>query len=396
MKVLVIPSWYPPNGGSFFREHAIALATEGLHVDVLAGLYASIRKTPPLRWMTKDWVSINKEENIREITRICPIIPFSERLNYHAWIRTMLSFYDEYIKNWGHPDLIQVHSSLWAGVVASRISRQYKIPYVITEHRGRFVYNSQEAHNLFKPWYTGPLNEAFKHAEAIITVSQSLHKKIIDIHPMAEEKLGVIYNMGDTDFFKPGEIKKEESGIFHLFSLAYLERIKGMDTLIDAMEILNSRFPGKYHLTIGGDGSEKHFLQKRVQEKNLDKKITFPGKLNRQQILDAFHNADAFVLPSRFEAFGIVFIEAMSCGLPVIAGRSGGPESFITPQTGTIVNPDEPESLANAIYEMRNNNREYSAAHIRDYAVNTFSRPIIARKYTELYNTIIERRKDGK
>lgn len=393
MKILVIPSWYPPNGGWFFKEHAMAVAAGGTQVDVIAGIYASIRKTNPLKWISKDRLIIKKEDNIREIIRRYPIIPFSEKLNYHGWVRMMLLLYDQYHQKFGHPDIIQVHSSLWAGVVASQIHKRYKVPYVITEHRSRFVGNSVEAHSMFRPWYTGPLQEAFRGAAAIVSVSPALHEKIIEIYPKAAEKLDVIFNMVDTHFFTPAQENTIKNRPFRLFSLAYLEPVKGINTLLEALKICNDRFPAEFELTIGGDGSERNYLEKFCQDHRITNLVRFAGKLNRDQVRQAMQTADAFVLPSRFEAFGVVYIEAMACGLPVIATRAGGPESFVKPGTGILINPNSPEELANAIYQVRSNYNSYSPAFIRDYAEKNFSRNGIAEKYIALYQKILHHKK---
>jgi L-malate glycosyltransferase len=393
MRVLVIPSWYPPNGGWFFKEHAMAVAATGPQVDVMAGIYTSIRKTNPLKWISKDRIIIKKEDNIREIIKRYPIIPFSEKLNYHGWVRMMLLFYDQYHRQFGHPDIIQVHSSLWAGVVASQIYKRYKIPYVITEHRSRFVGNSAEALNMFRPWYTGPLQEAFKGAAAIISVSPALHAKIIEIHPKAGAKLDVIFNMVDTNFFTPPAGKVREKRPFRLFSLAYLEPVKGMDTLLEALKICNESFPGDFELTIGGDGTERRYLEKFCVDHKLVNQVRFTGILNREQVRQAMQSADAFVLPSRFEAFGVVYIEAMACGLPVIATRAGGPESFVKPGTGLLIEPNNPEELAKAIYHIKTNLNDYPSQFIRDYAEENFSRKGIAEKYIALYKKILRCKK---
>jgi len=391
MKVLVIPSWYPPNGGWFFKEHAMAVAAGGPQVDVMAGIYASIRKTNPLRWFPREKLLIRKEENIREIIKRYPIIPFSEKLNYHGWVRMMLLFYDQYYRQFGHPDIIQVHSSLWAGVVASQIHKRHKVPYVITEHRSRFVGNSSEALNMFRPWYTGPLQEAFRGAAAIISVSPALQAKIIEIYPRAREKMDVIFNMVDTGFFTPPSEKTTSGKPFRLFSLAYLEPVKGMDTLLEALKICNDRFPGKFELTIGGDGSERHYLEKYCADHRIAKQVRFTGMLNRDQVREEMRSADAFVLPSRFEAFGVVYIEAMACGVPVIATRAGGPESFVIPGTGLLIEPNKPEELTNAIYKLHADVHQYSPQYIREYAEKNFSRQGIANKYITLYQNILHR-----
>jgi len=391
MKVLVIPSWYPPNGGWFFKEHAMAMATVGADVDVLAGIYSSLRRTNPLKWVSRATVEIKKDDHIREFIKFYPIIPYSEKMNYQAWVRKMLLFYDEYHKEWGHPDIIQVHSSLWAGVVASHIHKKHKIPYIITEHRSRFVYNTEDARKMFQPWHINPLIEAFKTSEAIITVSKSLHKKIIDLHPPASDKLDVIFNMVDTDFFSPVRCNSAGSGKFKLFCLANLEPVKGIDILLAAFKILKEKFPGKFELTIGGDGPERKALMIYCENNKLNNDVRFIGKLNRHQARDAFQMADAFVLPSRFEAFGVVFIEAMACGLPVIATMAGGPETFITQQTGIIAGPENPASLADAINTVRTNYNYYPADTIRAYAIEKFSRAKIAHQYLRLYQGIIDK-----
>ncbi len=392
MRVLVIPSWYPPNGGWFFKEHAMALAIAGAKVDVMAGVYSSLRRTNPLKWVMNEKAQVRKDDNIREFIKLHPIIPFSAKMNYHAWVRMMLLFYDKYFQQWGHPDIIQVHSSLWAGVVASHINKKYKIPYVITEHRSRFVYNTEEARSMFQPWHTSPLNEAFKSSKAIITVSNSLQKKIIDLYPPASEKLDIIFNMVDTDFFSPATFNKPENKKFELFCLANLEYAKGVDILLEAFKIISSKLPGLFELTIGGDGPEKKALKIFCENNRLNNDVKFLGKLNRLQVRKNLLQADAFVLPSRFEAFGVVFIEAMACGLPVIATMAGGPESFIIEQTGMVVKPENPEALAEAIISVRDNYEKYPGNKIRDYAVNNFSRQRIAERYIELYHSIIEKK----
>lgn len=391
MKILVIPSWYPPNGGWFFKEHAMAIASEGHQVDVLAGLHTSLRRTSPLRWISDGRLTV-REGQIREITRLCPIIPFSERLNYHSWIRMMLKFYDEYSRKWGHPDIIQVHSSLWAGVVASQIRKKYRVPYIITEHRSRFVYNSGEAANMFRPWYSRPLQEAFKGAEAIVTVSKSLHDKIIDIYPKASEKLDVIYNMVDTDFFTLPAITNPHIKPFKLFCLAHLEAFKGIDTLLVAFAMLNTKYAGEFTLHIGGDGTQKESLLEQATTLGIQKNVIFSGRLNREQVRDAFWKADAFVLPSRFEAFGVVFIEAMSAGIPVIGTKAGGPESFIKPHTGALVLPDQPAELAETIYRLKSSYHTYSHEAIRGYAISNFSRKKIAEEYLNLYQKVVSKK----
>ena len=85
---------------------------------------------------------------------------------------------DNHIREFGVPDLIHVHSSMWGGYVASFIKQKYGIPYVITEHRGRFGYITSLAQAKFKSWYPVPLRQALSHADMIIPVSKCLNNKL--------------------------------------------------------------------------------------------------------------------------------------------------------------------------------------------------------------------------
>lgn len=419
MKILVLPSWYPPRGGEFFREHSQALAAEGLDVAVLACIQTSIRKhglTPFL--FGTDFPQKTTDTNIspgtfHEIRSLYRTIPFLQKANIMGWISHLTRLTKRWISENGMPDLIQVHSSIWAGVAAAQIKKLTGVPYVITEHRSRFVYNTTEARQMFLPWHNPLLKEAFSGAAQIITVSDALQNKIISImdnddpthdrikiHPSGKQDTGrnnhsfrtkipiTIPNMVDTRFFNPAPhvpVKKP----FVFFSLAHLEPVKGTETLIDAMHILTRKHAGKFHLMIGGNGSQRSLLEIQTKNLNLHDSVTFMGALTREEVRKQLHASHAFVLPSRFEAFGVVFIEAMACGLPVIAAKSGGPESFIEKACGTIVNPDNPDQLAAAMEEMAERYDEYNRDHIWQYTINKFSPKAIAAKYIRVYKELV-------
>lgn len=387
--VLVIPSWYPPKGGYFFREHALALAEAGLKVDVLAGLHTSLRSLRPGNLLQVRETEINTIGRVKEYLKKYWIIPYSNRGNFHGWVNMMLRFYKSYEQQAGKPGLILAHSSIWAGLVAAFIKEKYGVPYVITEHRSRFVYNTKEAREMFEPWFFPYLKTAFENAAAVVTVSESLQPFIREIAPQAEGKLHSIPNMVDTGFFIPAG-EKNKGKPFRFFSLANLIPLKGMDILIEAFARANQARPGVLQLVIGGDGPERARLEGLVSEKELQKQIIFTGKLRRQQVKDELQQGHAFVLASHFEAFGVVFIEAMACGLPVIATRAGGPESFITEGQGILLEPGKVELLAQAMLDMQEHYDRYLPKEIRRDTISRFGKQAVAQQYLELFDTIIK------
>ncbi len=390
IKVLVIPSWYPPNGGYFFREHAVALAREGVQVDVLAGLHTSLRTLRPGDLFKSSTRHCILSDGITEHLRKYWIIPFSNKPNFHGWVNMMLRFYKNYQDIYGKPDIILAHSSIWAGLVAAFIREKYEVPYVITEHRSRFIYNTEEAMRMFDPWFFPYLQEAFEGAEKVITVSDALQPFIKQIAPGSATNLLSIPNMVDIDFFVPASIPLPLKP-FYFFSLANLIPLKGMDTLIEAFSMLAGKQKEDFRLIIGGDGPERGKLEQLVERKSLAAKITFKGKLNRDQVASCMQSAHAFVLASQFEAFGVVFIEAMASGLPVIATRAGGPESFIRESEGLLADPQNPEALALAMERLFENFTTFDRKAIRQYATEHFGHQNVARQYIELFKEIIKK-----
>ncbi len=395
IRLLILPSWYPPRGGYFFREHSLALAAEGLDVTVMATIQTSMRKHGLINYIIgKDIPRTNTDitnipGSFSEVFRPYRTIPFLNKANAFGWIRNAITMTETWIRKNGTPDLIQAHSSIWAGVAAARIKNRHGIPYVLTEHRSRFVNNTTEAQKMFLPWHDPLLQEAFANASRIVTVSRSLQNKILSITGKdIQQGISAIPNMVDTKFFNPS-LKPIPDKPFTFFCLAHLEPVKGIDTLIDAMKLLTHDKMTPCHLFIGGHGSQRQALEEQTARLGLQQRITFCGALSRDEVKQHLHHAHAFVLPSRFEAFGVVFIEAMACGLPVIAARSGGPESFISDDYGIIVDPNQPSQLAEAMRHMTQHYNGYDRNAIWTNTINKYSPKAIATKYVRLYHQIL-------
>ena len=100
---------------------------------------------------------------------------------------------------------------------------------------------------------------------------------------------------------------------------------------------------------------------------------------------------DAFVLASRRETFGVVYIEAMAAGLPVIATRCGGPEDFVTEENGILIPVDDAAALTDAMEHMMLHRREYDSASISADIRRKFAPETIAARLTDIYKTVLEK-----
>ena len=106
----------------------------------------------------------------------------------------------------------------------------------------------------------------------------------------------------------------------------------------------------------------------------ISKKIKWLGQIEPEQSVKIFQTCNVFVLPSRYETFGVVYAEAIACGKPVIATRCGGPESIVNDINGVLIKPESVKELSEAMIEMRFTSQNYSSTEIRKDFISKFSR----------------------
>ena len=139
-------------------------------------------------------------------------------------------------------------------------------------------------------------------------------------------------------------------------------------------------------LVILGGGAEMNNLKQLVKVLNLSEKVTLFGYASRNKVKEFMQLSDCFVLPSIVETFGVVLIEAMACGVPVLASKCGGPESIVTKETGFLFENNE-EALLSAMKHLYKSN--YSSEKIRKYTIERYSEFAVAKQISNIYNSII-------
>jgi len=188
------------------------------------------------------------------------------------------------------------------------------------------------------------------------------------------------------------ELGLDENAVVFL-SVGRLEPVKGFDILIEAWRLLDIPRP---HLVIVGDGSLRQSLQKQAAEAGIGRDVHFLGF--RQDVPDWMHMADAFVLASRNEGMGRVFIEAMAAGLPVVATRVGGvPSVVLHERTGLLVPPEDPQALAEAVARLavdRELRRRMGAAG-RERVWPEYDESTMVSRLLELYSVLLAEKQDA-
>ena len=382
MHILVLPSFYPDvsntNLGSFFKEQVKMLAAFDIRVNVVYVEHKSLRNFNFRSLKYSHFQSGLTDEILWREYRIkgWNIPGVTGKI---IWIYLTNKLVKKYISENGKPDIIHAHNAFWAGIVALNIKKKFKIPFVITEHSSLFL-SKNELQKI-----QSEAIHIFSEASGIIAVSQSLRNAIKKIKPF---EIDVIPNIVDIDLFKPDVQKSNVNGNIRFLAIGYLNKNKGHDLLIEAFSKVSDSNQN-VTLDICGEGPEKNSLLKKIQELNLGNKVIISGHQNKVQILKKLQESDCLVHTSYFETFGVVLIEAMSCGVPFITTKCGGPEDIIEEGVGYMVDPGNASMLAEAMFKFIDNKNEFSKFNIRSIAVNKYSYPVVAEKIMQIYSRVI-------
>jgi len=269
--------------------------------------------------------------------------------------------------NWGFPD----------GVAGAMICRRLKLPYIITEHQGGI------SEYLDKPYYQKLLRDAYNHAASLITVSESLKQTIVKT-PGIRKDITVIPNGIDLNLMS---LREKRTQLSKLVYIGYLTPAKGIQYLLQALTILKAKGQN-YSLDIIGNGAFMPVLQRMVKDLNLLEYIRFLGLYTAEEVRKALPDYDALVLPSLIESFGLVLIEAMACGLPVLSTYSGGPESIVTPETGVLVKPGSDSALAQGLAHLSERWASYEPDQIRAYCRAHFALENTCARLSEVFISV--------
>ncbi len=383
-RILIIPSWYPPDGGYFFKEHSEAILRMGWRADVLVNRLVGIRKLIQAGWPALRRYRVGEEGGLRVVRSSYLKVPGSEKFNIDGWARQTSRIYKKYEKQFGRPDLVLAHSVTWAGYAAYLIHREHGVPYVIVEHRSFFVWSSEEARQMVKPFHVPLFEIAYSHCENLVLVSDSLRKGIEALVPSTKKRIMVIPNMIREDlFFPPSEPRKSDPFLF--IWAGRLEHVKGVDLLLEAVKSLSAQTDKRFLIRLAGKGSLREDLEQQAKKLGISDRVRFLGRLSREEMQEEMQGANCFVLPTRYEAFGVVLIEAMATGLPVIATRSGGPDSIVTRENGLLIERENADDLAAAMLQMMENISDYSAEEIRNQTLKRYGDTSVMEQYNQLF-----------
>lgn len=367
--VLLTNYEYPPacgGGGVFTRDLRSSLRARGWEVELVAGRnHSALRPNGVLDLMA---------------------YPFTSARRLGRVIRRV------------DPDVLNGHFSVPSSLLLPYFKRRYGTPYVVNV-MGADIHDPTRYDRLRPLLDQVNYRLVLQHADAIVAPSEDMARRL---PARFREKLAVIPYYVDTDRFTPaseGEIfgggqAPAAHDPLRLLTVARLvprkNLISGLETLVC---LISTGVDATY--TIVGDGSQRAQLEHKARSLGLTPYVSFEGYVPDADLPGVYRDHDIFVLPSHHEAFGIVILEAMASGLPVLTSALGGQTDIVTSDTGATVGAwggqaMNPEKAAEAIWRIAAEYPRY-ANQARRRVEEHFSEETVVGQYQELYSEVARR-----
>ena len=345
-KVLFVTNLYPsdeePNRGVYIRNQAVALEKSGYEICILQMDYRSIRRK---RKLGINW---RKQDDIWVCHFSVPISPFTA-VQYAIAGRLTEIGIKHIEEKFGKFDLIHGHFLEGAyGLID--LKRKRNIPIIFTEHGSNLLDKNRS--NIENQ----RMARLYTAVDEMIVVG---HRQFLCAEDFSINSLSVIPNV-IPDYFKFDTTVKKNTDVFSFIAVGNLIESKCFRLLIDTFDMLYKENKN-VRLTIVGKGPLESELKKKVNEKGLSNSISFIGAIPNRKLVDLYNKADCFVLPSRFETFGVVYAEALCTGTPIISTKNGGIDDIYEDGCGYLVGVDNEDELEDAMKRIMSDTFDHRA-----------------------------------
>ena len=372
MKILITGRGFDSLGnhqlGLFEIDQALALRQAGHDVRFGAIDTRSVRRVRP--WGSREYTL----EGIPVFYCSIPVGAIPRFLGEKAQHAAAKAIWKRVTADGWRPDVIHAHFG--SGFLFE--GKKHGIPIVYTEHFSAVNTPNPSKYELSRE------QTYYAMADRLLCVSRTLRDRI-------EEHTGarphVINNIVEVDTFTPLPVSEKEDGRFLFAATGNLLPEKGFGMLIQAFARVKKRVPSA-ELTIVGQGALARFLRELAEKLGVSDSVHFTGWLSRSEIAKIYRSADAFVLASQGETFGVAYAEALAAGLPVIATRCGGPEEFVDESNGILIPVDDQDALEQAMIKMTECCGQYDRTAISRTVRERFSPRNVAAALQETYEDL--------
>lgn len=354
MRILHLSSEYPPQKvfglGRYVSDLSRELAAEGHQVTVLTNSLGGVDRDVVDRGVQVHRVEFPPPP--MPPTPAAPVMAFNVHLQQRAQALGR--------KGLGDPDVVVSHDWLTA-VAGHRIARRLDIPHVWTVHDtthgkrfGTIKEVDDQVSHAIELWAT-------RHADLILVNSEAIREEIVAVHGAVRERVDILHPGFDPESCRTVQDDARLQAFRSVFAgpddclITYVGRLdleKGIDTLVNAFSHLRRQRPG-VRLILAGRGALRETIQDHLNSLNLQCDVMLCGYLAGQVLRSFYRVSDLHVCPSHYEPFGLVAIEAMAAGTPVIVSDTGGLRDIVTSaKVGRKFPPRDAQNLADSMKEL--------------------------------------------
>jgi len=398
MNILVHSHMFPnpvlPINGIFVYDFCTYLSRAGHKVFVVS----PVPFVPPFISRKSDWYRYHQVPRVLPLHKLEVFYPrfFSIPKLKFFFVRgdlmwaSAFSFYERFLRR-VKIDLIHAHVVLPDGVVASYLSKIHGIPFGVTIHGADLLKSIPRSRlNYYR------IRHVLKQASFVGVVSHKL-RSLLDQYNLTPciKRLEVIYNGVNIPSLRANvQWRDNNPKAIRMLSVGRVIEQKGYKTVLQALPILKRRFPDLYYYIIGS-GEDRDYFHDLAKSLGVDGFTFFLGALPREIALNYVRDCDLFVLPSKNEAFGIVYLEAMYFGKVVVGSRNEGIAEIIRHGVnGYLVDPDDVSDFVNVVHKILS--RKTATAHIKANAKKTvlekFTWEENVNRYVKLYKKALTTR----
>ena len=267
---------------------------------------------------------------------------------WYPSLRT-LSFADELFRAALHdrPDFV-ITAHVNFAPVAHWLKRLFHIPFIAVGH-GVEVWQIRSV----------AVRRALRAADELLAVSHFTRQRMAAALDLEEKKIALLPNTFDPEQFYPQRkphfllkrygIRPNQPVVLTIARLASAERYKGYDQILRALPQVREQHPD-VHYVLGGRGPDRPRVEKLIRELDVAENVTLAGFVPDYELRSHYNLCNVFAMPSKGEGFGIVFLEALGCGKPVVAGnKDGSVDAVLNGELGVLVDPDDVNGIATTL-----------------------------------------------
>lgn len=249
-------------------------------------------------------------------------------------------------------DVINTHFVVPTGPVGYVLGRFYRVPNVLSVHGGDLYDPSKSSSPHRHAWLRTPIRALLKRADSLVGQSRNTLQHVQEIYQVRRAAQLIPLGIDRPPAVKPGA--RGEFGIPEgAFVMVTVGRIVARKATVQLVQALHAAARSNAHLLIVGDGPEASGVRRAAAETGLGERVHLLGQVSEERKYQALSVADIFVSASQHEGFGLVFLEAMAYGLPIICYDHGGQTDFLADaETGFVVPLNDLDRFARGIRDL--------------------------------------------